>query len=240
MTSTDLWVLIAILLSGLVSGVTGFGFGLVSMGLLVTILPVTQATVLVSVLFLCVTLLNLWTLRKDLCWRESLPVLVTGVPFIALGVYLLQILDVHVLRIGVAVMILAGCALLVWSPKQARLSKPFPWAYVAGILGGTFGGTLGMGGPPVVLYTQLRGFDKLRCKSLLCGYFLVIGVWRVVLLALSGLVTMETARMSLLLFVPSMAATYAGIYLFKRMSTPVFRYATMLVMIGLAVKLFVN
>jgi uncharacterized protein len=232
----DIWILVAIMLSGLIAGITGFGFGLVSMGALITFMPVTQATAMVAILTLCVMLMNLWSVRHALQWRESSRILVTSLPATALGVYLLTSLNTKVLSAGVGVMILAGCVLMFWCPPRALLQRAWPWGYVAGLLGGIFGGALGTGGPPIVFYTMLRGWDKSETKGLLCAYFTVTGIWRIILLATQGIITTDTVRRSAILLIPALAASYLGIHIFRRLSTPVFRYATLALLVGLAVK----
>lgn len=240
MTSDGVAVLLATIASGLISGVAGFGFGLVSMGFLAAVLSVQQATATVAILTLCVAILNLWTMRRALPWRESWPLLVTGFPSMVLGVYLLKRLDVAILRAGIALVILGGCAVLVWSPKKARINTPLPWGYAAGLASGLFGGALGMGGPPLVLYNQLRGWDKSVAKGVLCVYFVVTGIWRVALLVVANVMTGATLRMSAALLVPALVSTYAGVWLFRRMSTSVFRWVSLALMLALAAKLLVS
>lgn len=236
----DIWVLAAIVASGLVSGVTGFGFGLISMGVLATMMPVTRATAAVALLTLVVTLLNLWTVRRDVVWRETLPILATAVPAIAIGVWLLGVLDERWLSMGVGGMILAGCVGMIWTPRRARVQRAWPWGPAAGLVGGLFGGALGTGGPPVVFYELLRGWDKTQSKSLLCAYFTITSTWRVTLLIARGVITRETLDLSALLIIPALAATYVGILIFRRLSTPAFRYVTIALLVGLAAKLIVG
>jgi len=236
----NLALLVAVLfVAGLVCGVTGFGFGLVAMGILVTMMPVQDATVIVCVSSLLISLLNAWTVRQSIRWREIAPLLVTAIPAVGVGVYLLTSLDTHVLQMGVAIMILAGCAVTLWAPRRALLDGPLPWAYVAGAVGGMFGGALGTGGPPVVLYSLLRGWDKSNTKGAIATFFVASNLWRLALLIATGVATGETLQAGALMLVPVMAASYLGTLIFARMSTPVFRYAVLAILVGLAIKSFV-
>lgn len=237
----DTATLIAVFVAaGLVMGITGFGAGLVAMGILVTLMPVARATVIVAVLGLACPVLNLWTLRRNIQWREVWPILVTALPAALLGVFLLQNLPGQVLRIAVATMILAGCATMLWSPKKTRLHKSFPWAYGAGALGGVFNGALGTGGPPVVLYSLLRGWDKSVSKGVLSAYFTMTGTWRLIVLTTTGVATAGDLQLGALMLIPALAATYLGTHIFRRMSNNAFRYATMMLLVGLSVKLILS
>ncbi|MBM3749236.1 MAG: sulfite exporter TauE/SafE family protein [Acidobacteria bacterium] len=223
--SGTLQLLVIVVLGGLVHGVTGFGFGLFTMGVLSVLMPMGDAVTIVSLINLVITLLNLWTLRGSVDWRESWPVLGAAIPTTILGVYLLRSLDTGLLRTGVGVMILMGCAVALWSPQRARLRGANPWGYVAGLVGGVFGGALNTGGPPVVLYTLLRGWDKARTKSVMTVYFAGTGILRVALLIATGVATAQRLQQGVVLLAPAAAATFLGTRVFRRMSTPVFRYA---------------
>ncbi len=234
----NLLVLTGVLFAaGLVTGVTGFGAGLVSMGALALLMPVAQATVIVAVIAFFSSLLNLWTVRREVVWRETWPLLVTALPANILGVYLLKRLDNAILGWAVGVAILMGCGAMLWSPQKCKLKRVWPWGYLAGLVGGVFGGALSTGGPPVVLYTLLRGWDKGQAKGLLASYFTLTGLWRLLLLAAAGVATPQTLGQGLLALIPALGASYVGVWLFQRMSTPFFRYVTMAVLAGLALQL---
>jgi len=238
--SDSLVLLIVILVASLIQGTAGFGFGLFAMGILTAMMPVTDAAVIVAILGLVTTTVNVWTVRREIPWQELWPVLVTAVPATALGVYLLKTLDAQILRSAVAVMIFAGCAVTLWSPHKTRLHKAMPWAYLSGAVGGVFGGGINMGGPPVVLYSLLRGWDKGVAKALMSSYFFVTSVIRVAGQILSGLATPALIRQALLLTIPTLIACFFGTWLFSRMSNRVFRYAATALLVGLAIRLLLT
>ena len=207
------------------------------MGILTMLMPVTQATVLVTIMSLFSMSLNVWSVRRSVPWSETWPILASALPATLLGVYLLRNLDVQVLRTGVAVMILMGSVVALLSSKRARIHRPTPWAYIVGFVGGVFGGALSMGGPPVVLYTLLRGWQKSEAKAVICSYLFAANVLRLVLFFTSDIVTAAWLRQGLLLSVPGLVASFVGTRLFRRLSTPTFRYAATAVLVGLAARI---
>jgi uncharacterized membrane protein YfcA len=234
----DIWPLVGItVLGGLIQGTAGFGFGLFSMGILVTLMPVPQAVMLVSIMSLASTLTNFVSLRQEMNWREALPIVVVALPATALGVGLLRWLDPAILRLGVAGMILAGCAVSLWSPGRPIIRKPLPWAPLSGLVGGIFGGALSMGGPPVVLYTLLRGWEKTTTKGVMVAYFVFTGFARVGMHVAAGLLTPEVGRQTLFVVIPGLAASYLGTRVFRRMSSRAFRYAVTALLVFLAVRI---
>ena len=223
--------------AGLVEGVTGFGAALVALGLLAGVMPISESVAIVAVLSLCTSAYNLWTVRRHLLWREIGPILLTGLPSIALGVYLLNHLPAESLRAGLVVIILAGCGTVLWSPGKAYVKRPVPWAYVTGLLSGTFGGALSTAGPPVVLYSLLRGWEKAEAKAVLCSCFTIMGTLRLGLYLATGVADIPTVGLGLLLVIPAMATSYLGVLIFRRLSSRAFRYAAVALLMVLAAKL---
>ena len=226
-----------VLLAGLVTGVSGFGFGLVSVATLATVRSLPEAVVMVNVIALFVFSYNLWTVRHDLNWHDALPLILSSLPMAVVGVFLLQTLDAQWLEWMLAAAILAGCVVALWSPKAVLTDKPYPGSVVAGMLGGLLGGVLASGGPPVVLYCLLRGWDKSAMKAVLSGYFAVIAVWRLIVLFVQGVATTNSALLGLVLLLPSFVGTYVGVRVFKRLSTTAFKYATAGLLVLLAIRL---
>ncbi|HHX65578.1 MAG TPA: sulfite exporter TauE/SafE family protein [Chloroflexi bacterium] len=233
-------ILVILLIASLIQGVAGFGFGLFAMGVLTLMMPITDAAVIVAIVSLGTTLVNVWTLRDDLRWREVWPILTTALPATALGVYLLQVIDPAILRTSMAVVIVFGCVVALWSPGKALLHRAFPWAQIAGSLGGLLSGVMNMGGPPVVLYTLFRDWDKSITKGVMSAYFLASLSFRMVMLAVTGATTPDNVRRGLLVLLPALAASYLGVRIFRRMSTAVFRYATTALLVGLAIRMVVS
>lgn len=237
----NLWLLIGLsLVAGLVQGTSGFGFGLVAMGILVLVMPIQDAAVVVGIIALFSASLNLWTVRHHIPWKDSWPVLVTALPAGAVGIYLLTVLDVELLKAGVAIMIIAGCIVALLAPKGAVIHRAFPWAFIIGLVGGLFGGALGTGGPPIVLYTLLRGWNKAECKAVMSIYFVLLGVERVVLFLLNGVATPHNLRLGVILLVPAMLAVFIGTRVFHRMNNQVFRYVVLALLTATAVNILVT
>jgi uncharacterized protein len=222
-------------LSGFVSGVTGFGSGLILMGTLVAVMPVAQATVIAAVLAIALAAVNLWSVRTHIPWGELLPTMASGVPCVALGVYLLGRLDDTILRFGVVGIILAGCAVVVWSPQRRYEARLLP--LYTGAISGVFNGALGTGGPPLVLHALLRGWEKQASKAYMSALFLLLGMFRMTLLVTSGVATWQPVSSGLLMLMPVVGAWYLGKCVFQRVSTIAFRYAGLGLLLAMAANL---
>jgi len=227
-------------LASLLVGVTGFGFGLAATPLYATVMPIGEAVALVSIASLPLMVQNAVSVRSSVMWRDIWPLLLTSLPASALGTYMLATLDTSALRILLAAATLLGCIVALWSPKRGLISRAFPWAYFAGLVGGFIGGAVASGGPPIVLYCLLRGWDKSRTKGLLSVYFTFTGIWRVIQLAVNGLLPWPVVRLGLALIIPAVLFCYFGTLVFQRISTQVFRYATVALLVVMAVTLIIR
>ena len=234
---SEFWTLAAIVFAaGLIQGATGFGFGLFAVGVFSLLMDVPRAAAISSLVGLSSILANVWTTRHSIDWRETWPLLVSSVPATAVGVYLLTNLPVASLRLAIAIMILAGCALTFWAPPRPFIHRSWPWAYVSGIISGLFGGSVNMGGPPLVFYTLLRAWDKHLCKSAFSMVFFAVSLVRVPLYVVAGNLTLEVFLLGLALVIPALAGTWVGTRVFQRMNTAAFRYAATGVLVILALR----
>ena len=235
-----LFALLITVLASLVVGITGFGFGLIATPLYANLMQLSEAVVLVTLTSMPLMVQNILTVRTAIPWRDIWPLLLTSLPASALGTIVLAQSDTLFLRIILAATTILGCVVTLWVPKRALIHKSYPWAYLAGLLGGFIGGAVAAGGPPVVLYCLLRGWDKHNIKAILSVYFTFTTIWRMLQLILNHLASWTIVRLGLILMVPALLVCYLGTLIFRRMSTTIFRYATIALLIAMAVNLVVQ
>jgi len=113
----------------------------------------------------------------------------------------------------------------VWLMFRGVPSRELPtgWAWIAGFLSGVLGGSVGAGGPPVIIYTALQPWGKFPIKSTLVGFFLATSIAAGVVQAGLGLMTGEV----LVLFASGLPALVTGVmtgsYLFGRINSDGYR-----------------
>ena len=130
--------------------------------------------------------------------------------------------------IGVAVVIFTVCGISL--PDWTLPERPRVWAGpLAGILGGTLGGFSTIWGPPLVMYFVMIRLSKeafIRTTGfiwLAASIPLVGGYLR------SGILNAETAPLSALAVVPSLAGLWAGQWLRGRFDQETFRKVLLVV-----------
>ena len=202
--------------ASLVTGISGFGFALVTMGLFPLVITVKEANMLVSVLALPVIIVNIVPGLKSIKPRELVPVMASIAVGLPLGIFFLVKLDERTLLICLGAVILAALLSGILFPRR-KLKKPPGWvAAAAGLVSGAFGGAYGVSGPPITLYFSRFVEEKLEFKTNLLACFLFVSIVRIIYFTYSGMVTGETLGTVLVLLIPLAAGTVSGALLFKR------------------------
>lgn len=185
LTATLLLAIGVLVLASFVQGLTGFGFGMIAMGILPSVLGLDQAQAVVTVtgmaMFAAMTGLTLrdaeWSGAADLYLGSAL-----GVP---LGFGMLsalpQVFLVRLLGLAICLLVLfeigAGRG---WAP--ARRLRPPRWAGLGlGVASGALSGAFNIGGPPIVAYVYGRPWTKERQVATLSVVFLSTGLIRLLL-----------------------------------------------------------
>ena len=163
------------MMGAFVQGVSGFGFGLVVMPILAPMIGVKVAVPLVALLSVCIQISILIRLRSAFSFKAVIPLMIASIIGIPIGVLLLRRLDETVLLTGLGILVLAYAIYALAKLRTPQL-KHRAWGGLAGLLGGMLSGAYNVGGPPVVIYGQCRGWKASAFKSNLQGYFLAGGI----------------------------------------------------------------
>jgi uncharacterized membrane protein YfcA len=145
--------------AGFVQGLTGFGFGLVSMSLMPLFINIKQAAAISTVFSLLATVTTFVRHARDYNWRQGcvfLGSLCVGVP---IGVYLLdrtsEPLLVHVLGV---IMVALAARELVWNRKMEAV--PAGWTIPLGVFSGGLSGAFNLGGTPTAAYAYSNPWTR--------------------------------------------------------------------------------
>lgn len=168
----------------------GFGAGLVAVGLLAFVLPgLEDAVVLLALVNLPAEVAVVAGARKEVSWR-GLPLILLGVAVgVPAGAWMLARLEAGLLLAALgALLVVLGSAFLLSPPKRAVAAPP--WVGVpVGLASGLLTGLFGTGGPPLVLWFQLRGLPKAAFRGSLMTLFLVMTLVRLPSYVAAGLIT---------------------------------------------------
>lgn len=168
----DTFGLIAIVLvASILQAGTGFGFSIMATPFLLLLFESHEAIQLNIILSLLISMIMTSKIHNDLN-KESLLRLIKGSLIgILPGLLLFIFLDVRPLKILVSILILASTGLLVAKVhvKQSKL-----YELIAGALSGFLTTSLGMPGPPLLIYFAGAKVDKTTLRSTTLAYFVFV------------------------------------------------------------------
>ncbi len=161
--------------AGFVQGLSGFGFGLVSMSFWVWGLAPQQAAVLATVGGLTGQVLAALTVRRGTRWPLLWPFVAGGLCGLPLGLLLLQHADVTWFRIFVGSLLALWCPLMLVSGRLPRLRWGGRWAdALSGAAGGLMGPLGGFTGAIPTLWCTLRGMDRDEQRAVIQNFNLAL------------------------------------------------------------------
>jgi len=220
------WQLILIVLlvavaAAWINGFLGFGFGIVSMGLLTLSRDVLFATAFVNLMVLLVELSILMPLWRRIQWRLIGPLVFFGLIGLVAGVELVISIDPQIMRrvLGITIILFA-----LWSwldPRQGHVSRY--WSIPSGLAFGTLSGAFNTGGPPLVAYVYRHPLSPDQLKATLQFLFFSVTVVRIPIIFYKGLFTEAVIQSSLYVFPFVILATLLGLWMARRVSPERFR-----------------
>lgn len=222
MTWTLLMALVAALLAGTVTGLTGFGLALISTPLLLFVYEPRTVVVLTVFFSIFINIAVVWD-----SWREArrplaLALLVPSVVGVVLGAEVLRILDPLYIRLAVGAVVVLSALVLM---RDVRLpGAGTRWGtVVAGSASGALSTSTGLAGPPIVLLLASRGLPKAEFRSTSALYFLAMSLVGLLVLAGRGLIEGGEIRLALVLVPAAIVGKMIGTAFLKKVSERAFR-----------------
>ena len=181
-----LWVAGSVFVAALVQQLSGFGFALLAVPLLSVAIGPKEAVAVTTGAGLASSGVMAWTLRAGIERPELRRMLVGAAIGLPIGVVILRQAADDPLRLALGVLLLVTVALL-W--RGATLGSHRPSVQVgAGVVSGVLNGSLGTGGPPVVVLLQAADTEQHRFRATTSAFFAVCDVVLIPMIVVSGAV----------------------------------------------------
>ena len=207
-------------ISGILSGMAGFGALIVMVPALLLMMGADVVIPLCVFCGIATQASSSFYFRRHIR-KDSLGQLLLGsLPGIWLGGSLLLYLPEIILRAAMGVLLISY---VLWSifgklPPPSRPPAAI-WAYVAGFFSGAFGGAFAINGPPAVVYATRTNWSPQEIRAFLgvfCGTLFAITA---ITMFARGLVKPEVATLALLAIPPSLIGSYCGLRITARLRT---------------------
>ena len=203
---------------------TGFGIGMVAMPGLLLVLEPQTAVVVLNTVAIAVEGWIVVQARRDIPFRDVLPIAVAGALGVPLAVYILKFTEPGIMRIGISLLIIVLAA-----TAAVNFQKDFPYSRAVGILAGFIVGVVlpafGVGGPLVTLYLLTRNWGRQSIRAAMAFYLFVLDVFGIAGYAVAGFYTSERLGLIALMVVPMLLGLGLGAVILRVMSERIFRYA---------------
>ncbi|WP_166172806.1 sulfite exporter TauE/SafE family protein [Rubrobacter tropicus] len=222
LTWSLLVALVAALLAGTVTGLTGFGLALVSTPLLLFVYEPRTVVVLTVFFSIFINIAVVWDSWREARRALALALLLPSVVGVVLGAEVLRVVDPVYIRLAVGLVVVFSALLLV---REVRLpGAGTRWGpVVAGSASGALSTSTGLAAPPIVLLLASRRLPKAEFRSTSALYFLAMSLVGLVVLGGRGLIEAGEVSLGAVLVPSALVGKVLGTALLKRVSERAFR-----------------
>ncbi len=156
------WLATVALMAGVVQSTVGFGFGIVFLalaGLLVDVKMASMVSAFVSVVLNGKLLLNL---HRHINWKRLRPILISVIIATPFGVLFLQKISSDWFNLFLGLLILWALQQQFYPTQAEKRPSNTLIGVPMGLISGLFAGAYNTGGPPLVVYVQSQGLERLE------------------------------------------------------------------------------
>jgi uncharacterized protein len=226
---TMTFVILVITIAGFTQGMTGFGFGLVSMPLLLFLMNLNDASALTTLLNVIVCSMTFFSIRHHYSYRQGLGLVVGSCLGVPLGVYaLVRVDEAMLLRILGGVLLLFSFNELVLNRVKQSIRLSPQLGFPMGVVSGGLTGAFNMGGPPAVAFIYSQTWSKEQIVAILQVVFGLGTILRLLLMGGTGFLDRPVLVTSLWSVVPLVFAIALGQKIFSRVPQLILKQITFL------------
>jgi uncharacterized protein len=198
---TFVWAMLIVLAAAAMAGLAGFGFSIVSVPPMLMLYDPSTVLALNKVLTLGTTWVILIGAWQYISWGHLKRLLPTAIAGLFVGIVVLKTLDVQAIKLIVGVMVIAFALLLL--SGLVRHIPERPWmAPVTGLISGISSTSIGMSGPPLVLFFTVIGLSVQVFRATSVMYFLMLDAVGFPALVVQGVITRSDVVLALWLAGP--------------------------------------
>ena len=233
-----------IFLGGLVKGLTGFGYALISTSLLTIFMPAQQAVAIMIIPLIAGNLeMILETDKKELlnCIKNFSTYILSLAAGTTLGMLLISSIPSRTLQITVgltAVLYTASRTQLIGKKLKKIQEICFKtWEPVIGTTSGLIYGASNIG-VPIITYLKSRDLSRQKFTGTLAAIILLLSIYRIILAQTTGIYSgNQNIILSLTLAIPSLISVRTGQIISERLKTENLEEITLILILVIGLKL---
>jgi uncharacterized membrane protein YfcA len=224
--------LIGSLAAAFVTALAGFAFGLIAAAIWLYALTPTQTTTLIVAYGLLVQGYAVWKLRHALKTSRLIPLILgsaIGVPF---GIVLLRWVSPMHVRMSIGVLLILFSLYNLLRPALPEVKRGGQAADAgAGFLNGVVGGSTGLAGIVIVIWSNMRGWQRDEQRAAFQPTGVATFLMTLIALGSAGIITAESLKL-FALGLPALAVgTWLGWKLYGKVDEASFRKGVLVLLL---------
>ncbi|MFC0272940.1 sulfite exporter TauE/SafE family protein [Metabacillus herbersteinensis] len=229
--------LFIILVASILQTSTGFGFSILATPFLLLIFKPTEAIQINIILSLVISCALITKVRKDIDFGILKRFMLGSVAGLPLGIMIFLLVDLTKLKVGISLTILALTIMLM---LKFHINQSKSKDMVVGGLSGSLTSSIGMPGPPLLLYFSGTDTPKEKLRGTTLAFYLYIYFMSLIIqIIFAG--TTKTIWISSGVALPLVfLGLYVGQLLFKRINQNLFRKFTYLILLFTGVYMLIE
>lgn len=225
----NLVILISIVLAAsLLQTSTGYGFSIIGTPFLLLLYPAHTAIQINIILSICLSSFMIFKIRKEIDIPLLIRLVKGSMAGLFFGIFVYLYVDIQLLKMTAGMLIILLTSLLIF---QLTVHRTRNRDFVAGGVSGLLTTSIGVPGPPLLLYFSGAGMDKGTLRSTTLAYYLFVYSASLVMQILFGGTNKEVWVNSLVAVPALFAGIFLGQLLFKWISQETFRTVTYIILL---------
>jgi len=169
--ATFIGFLILILIASILQTSTGFGFSIMATPFLLLLFEPREAIQINLILSLVISCALILKIKKDVNWNVFKRFVIGSIVGLPVGIIIFRIMNMTYLKLGVGLLIICLTFLLV---LNFRMKQTIHRDFFVGGFSGIFTTSIGMPGPPLLLYFSGTNTAKETLRSTTLAFYLFI------------------------------------------------------------------
>ncbi|MCH1625981.1 sulfite exporter TauE/SafE family protein [Ferdinandcohnia quinoae] len=217
-----------ILLASILQTSTGFGFSILATPFLLLLFKPTEAIQINLLLSLIISGALIVKIRKDIDRAIIKRFVVGSVVGLPIGIMIFLLVDLNKLKLGIGLLILLLTIMLIFKlrMKQSKIRD-----LVVGGLSGSLTTSIGMPGPPLLLYFSGTDTQKEKLRGTTLAFYLFIYLVSLIIQVIFAGTSKTVWISSMMAFPLVLIGLYLGQVLFKWINQHTFRIFTYIILL---------
>ena len=187
---------LVILSAAFIKGMTGFGFALLAVPFLSLLFPMQVLVPAMSLFNLITSLVILFKLQEKIKAYYFIPMFIASLGGIPLGIYALEYVSSESLRLITGILVILFSVQMLGKVKLAKRYLQFPIIF-AGFISGILNSAISVGGPPLVIAMNRKGYSKDRFRGVFAWFSTFSAFFTTAAFLMKGMIEMESVNLAL-------------------------------------------